>query len=348
MSARLHVLVGSGGVGKTTLAAGYALALARSGRRVGLLGVDPARRLQGALGLTLTDLQAPVPGHQGLSAALLRPADCLRRWAKEACSDDALRTRLESNAFFLAMADRLAGATDLLAAVRMAEWAERDEALTDLVVDTAPGLNAVEFLQRPHSLMTFLEGRLVRWLRWLARNRGGKFGGLVRSGTRALGGLARLGGTRMLFELADFLVLVEDVLTKMISRLERAQAWLRQADTEVLLVTAVRSEAVSTIAQFTAALQAVGITPAAVVLNRALPVELATELAPVDLGTLSAEAAAVVRFAQGTVAVQARLLEALRQSTPVVKIVPAAQGLEGTERLAALTQLGRRLLDGEG
>ena len=38
MSARLHVLVGSGGVGKTTLSAGYALALARSGRRVGLLG----------------------------------------------------------------------------------------------------------------------------------------------------------------------------------------------------------------------------------------------------------------------------------------------------------------------
>ena len=114
MSARLHVLVGSGGVGKTTLSAGYALALASRGRRVGLLGIDPARRLQGALGLTLTDLEARVPVEGELRAALLRPADCLRRWAKEACTDDAARARLEGNAFFLAMADRLAGATDIL------------------------------------------------------------------------------------------------------------------------------------------------------------------------------------------------------------------------------------------
>jgi len=41
------------------------------------------------------------------------------------------------------LADRLAAATDLLAAVRVAEWAERDPQMTDLVVDTAPGVNAI-------------------------------------------------------------------------------------------------------------------------------------------------------------------------------------------------------------
>ena len=347
MSARLHVLVGSGGVGKTTLSAGYALALARSGRRVGLLGIDPAKRLQSALGITLPDLEVKVPdgGAGELSAALLRPADCLRRWANEACADEERRKRLESNAFFLAMADRLAGASDILAAVRMAEWPERDPSLTDLVVDTAPGLNAVEFLQRPKTLVAFVEGRLVTWLRWLAKGRGGAFGGLVRSGARAIGGLARIGGTKMLFELADFLLLVEDVLTRMMTRLERAQQWLKQPDTEVLLVTAVRDEAVSTVAQFTTALKAVGITPAAVVVNRALPVELAAELAPIDLATLSGDEAAVVRFARGTAAVQARLVTALQAVTPVVKVVPAARGLDSDDRLAALARLGEALVD---
>lgn len=344
MSARLHVLVGSGGVGKTTLSAGYALALARAGRRVGLLGIDPAKRLQSALGLTLPDLEVKVPAPGELSAALLRPADCLRRWAREACADDARRARLESNAFFLAMADRLAGASDLLAAVRMAEWPERDPSLTDLVVDTAPGLNAVEFLQRPKTLVAFVEGRLVTWLRWLARGRGGAFGGLVRSGARAVGGLARIGGTKMLFELADFLLLVEDVLTPMMTRLEHAQQWLKRADTEVLLVTAVRDEAVTTVAQFTAALKGVGITPAAVVVNRALPAELAAELAPLDPATLRGDEAAVVRFARGTAAVQARLVAALQAVTPVVKVVPAARGLDGDDRLAALARLGEVLL----
>lgn len=341
---RLHVLVGSGGVGKTTLSAGYALALAAQGRRVGLLGIDPARRLQSALGLTLMDLEAPVPGHPSLSAALFRPAECLRRWAKEACPDEAHRASLESNAFFLAMADRLAGATDILAAVRLAEWAERDGALTDLVVDTAPGLNAIEFLQRPQSLLTFLEGRLVKALRWLAQHRGGRFGGLVRTGTAALGGLARVGGTRMLFELADFLLLVEPVLVRMLERLEAAQAWLRRADTEVLLVTAVRPEAETTTAQLGAALEAVGIPPTVVVLNRALPPALADELRALGAAPVSAEEAAVARFAMGTVQVQARLLEVLRARRTPVKVVPAARGLDGEARLEALARLGEPLV----
>ncbi|MFZ5441944.1 MAG: ArsA-related P-loop ATPase [Myxococcota bacterium] len=344
MSARLHVLLGSGGVGKTTLAAGYALALARTGRKVGLLGIDPARRLQSALGLTLLDLEAPVPGHATLSAALFRPPECLRRWAKEACSDDAARARLESNAFFLAMADRLAGATDILAAARMAEWTERDPALTDLIVDTAPGLNAIEFLQRPGSLLTFLEGRLVKALRWLAQHRSGRFGSLVRSGTAALGGLARVGGTRMLFELADFLLLVEPVLVRMLERLEAAQAWLQRADTEVLLVSAVRPDAESTTQQLTAALKGVGVQPAAIVLNRALAPELITELATTDPSTLSAEERDLVRFISGTAAVQTKLHEVLRARGTPVKLVPAARGLDGEARLDALAALGASLV----
>lgn len=343
MSARLHVLVGSGGVGKTTLSAGYALALAREGRRVGLLGVDPARRLQSALGLTLTDDAVRVPVDGQLSAALLRPAECLRRWAKDACTDDAARARLESNAFFLAMADRLAGATDVLAAVRMAEWAERDPALQDLVVDTAPGLNAVEFLQRPKTLVTFIEGRLVSWLRWLAKRREGRLGGLVRSGTQALGGLVRLGGTKMLFELADFLVLVEPVLEQMMARLEAAQAWLRRSDTELLLVSAVREEAPTTVAQLCEALQQVGLAPAAVVLNRALPESLADELAAVASAPLSPEAAAVLRYARASAAVQGRLLAHLRRLHPVVKVIPGVSGLDADQRLDALAALGRPL-----
>jgi anion-transporting ArsA/GET3 family ATPase len=48
---RVVVCVGSGGVGKTTLAAALALAGARQGRRTLVLTIDPARRLADALGL---------------------------------------------------------------------------------------------------------------------------------------------------------------------------------------------------------------------------------------------------------------------------------------------------------
>ena len=45
------VCCGSGGVGKTTVAATIGLAAARTGRRVVVVTIDPARRLADALGL---------------------------------------------------------------------------------------------------------------------------------------------------------------------------------------------------------------------------------------------------------------------------------------------------------
>jgi anion-transporting ArsA/GET3 family ATPase len=337
---RLHIFLGPGGAGKTTLAAAYAGELARSGRRVGLLGIDPSRRLQGALGVTLPDLQVAVPSRPGLSAALLRPEDCLRRWAEEQCPDAGARERLKKNVFFVALADRLASASDLLAAVRVAEWIEHDAALDDLVVDTAPGLNALEFLRRPATLVAFMEGRVVRWLRWLAS---GQSGGALRGGAqRVVDALGRIGGTNLLFDLAEFLVLAEGVLEKMSQRLEAAERWFADARTEILLVAAVREDTPGTVQELARALGASKLAPSAIVLNRALPEALDHELAPIRLDGLDQEAASVVRFARGYVRMQARVGAALASLGPLV-VVPAVTGLDADDRWSALETLGERL-----
>jgi anion-transporting ArsA/GET3 family ATPase len=344
MTTRLHVVLGAGGVGKTTLAAGYALALARAGGRVGLLGIDPARRLQGAIGLALSDREVLVPSAGELHAALLRPEESLRRWAAETCPDPEALARLTANAFFVALADRLAASTDLLAAIRLAEWAERDPHLMDLVVDTAPGLNAVEFLRRPQSLTALLEGRLVQWLRLFARSqqRGPRGGALRGAARRALGGLTRIAGTRMLVELADLLASVEGMLEGMLERLTRVQRWLRDGPTELLLVTAVRDDAAIFAMELARALAALSLAPRAVVVNRALPDALDAELGAVaaELGAFPPEAAGVARYACAYGAMQRRVIAAVAPLSPRVVVLPSVRGLDEATRLDALAALG--------
>jgi anion-transporting ArsA/GET3 family ATPase len=345
VTALLHVLLGAGGVGKTTLAAGYAIALARAGRRVGLLGIDPARRLQSVLGLTLPDREVAVPAGGDLHAALLCPEETLRRWAVEACPGPEARARLMRNAFFGALADRLAASADVLAAVRLAEWAENAPGLTDFVVDTAPGLNAVEFFRRPRSLTAFLEGRLVRWLRSFARARqGASVATALRGGARrALGGMARIAGTGMLMELADLLVSVEGMLETMLVRIERAQRWLCDRSSDLLLVTAVREDAAIVTRRLTQELAALGLVPRAVVVNRALSDTLVGELDVVTTAELPPEAAIMVRYARAYAAMQRRVTVAVAPLAPDVVVLPTVKGLCEASRLDVLAALGERL-----
>jgi len=258
MTPRLHVLLGPGGVGKTTLAAGYALALASRGHRVGLLGIDPSQRLQDALGVALSDREVAVPGAGELYAAIVHPHQALERWVGE---HDA---RLVANPFFGALGDRLATAIDIFAAARVAEWAERDPSLTDLVVDTAPGLPALEFLRSPRQLDALVSGRMLRWLR--AASSTGRLRGTAR---RVLGAFAGIAGARMVIDLADFFTAVHAPLEHMVKRVERTREWIASAD--LLLVTSPRDTDAAGAAAVRRALAGEDLAPRAVIVNRTWP-----------------------------------------------------------------------------
>ena len=63
---RTIVCCGSGGVGKTTVAAALALRAAEGGRKVVVLTIDPARRLAQSMGLhELDNTPRPVIGVEG-------------------------------------------------------------------------------------------------------------------------------------------------------------------------------------------------------------------------------------------------------------------------------------------
>jgi arsenite-transporting ATPase len=332
MSPRLHLLLGPGGVGKTTLAAGYALALARAGGRVGLLGVDPSRRLQDALGVTLADREVMLPDAGELRAAILEPHHAIERWIGEAC-EPGERDRLLVNPFFAALGDQLATATDLLAAVRIAEWAERDPHLTDLVVDTAPGLAALDLLRTPARLAALGEGRMVGWLSAAART-SGHVHGIAR---RVLGGLGELGGARLVLALADFFALIHAPLRAMFARVEVARAWIASSRAELLLVTSPRDTAAAGARQLADALAHEHLALHAAIVNRTWPSGLAGTL---DQLAGVPEAAALVGYARAQLAAQTATIAAAARLAPRLAVLPSL----GSPHRDELIALGERLV----
>lgn len=330
---RLHVLLGAGGVGKTTLAAGCALALARHGARVGLLGIDPSERLQGALGLELRDVEALVPGAGELRAAILHPHQAVHRWVVEGCADASEVAHVEANPFFTAVGDRLASATDVLAAVRIAEWLERDPALDELVVDTAPGLSAVGFLHQPRVLAELLEGPLIGWLRLAAPGAQAQRGLLRFGARRILAGFAHLAGSGLVGQLADFFASVGAPLHTLVARLERAQALLRGA--ELLLVTSPRDSDASGARQLFEALALEGLAPRAVIVNRTWPLAVCDELAP-----SAPRRSRLLGHARAYALAQARVMRAALTLAPEVITAPSEPELELGARREALLSIG--------
>ena len=339
---RLHVLLGAGGVGKTTLAAAYALALAQRGSRVGLLGIDPSRRLQDALDVELSDADVPVPGAEHLRAAIVHPHQAIQRWVLQACTDRDAVARLEASPFFSALGDHLATAIDILAAARIAEWAENDATLTDLVVDTAPGIAAVEFLRSPRQIQALVTGWMLRWLRAVARTGDEHFRGLRLGARRVLGGLASIVGTRMVIDLADFVAQVRAPLERMLARVEYTERWLRSDATELLVVTSPRDTAATGAAQVAAALRAEHLPVRAVIVNRTVPCELAAELDHIEPPT---GAEALIGHARAYASAQADVLAAASTWAPLVHTLPSQPALVEARR-SALAELGVSLLRG--
>ena len=346
MSAVLHVMLGEGGVGKTTLAAGYALALANAGRRVALLSIDPARRLQDALGLALDEcpvrvLAVPPPGE--LHAALLLPEQILRRWATEGIADPVERARLLDNRLFRVLADRLATTADVIAAVRMVEWIEQDLTLTDFVVDTAPGRNGIEFLRRPRALAALLQGRLLHWLLRLGGRSPAGSGASHGPAARVLRGLASIAGFELLLELGQLVSAMEMPSRLVFERLERVLVWLHQPSTEILLVAAVREDATAGVRMLREALAEADLAPAAVVINRTLPSGVDEEIAGIADAAWPPDMRDCARYTCAYARIQARVERGVSTLAPHVIRVAASPELDGSRKLERLAELGRAI-----
>ncbi len=164
---RVTVCLGSGGVGKTTVAAALALAMAERGERVVVLTIDPARRLADALGLQdgLGNEPALVRRWDDtggeLWATMLDPAETFRNVVQtESTTDEQART-IMANSLFTNLVTSLSGTNEYMAAERLHQL-HGDDRFDRVVVDTPPSRHGIDFLESPGRLHRFVDHRLYR------------------------------------------------------------------------------------------------------------------------------------------------------------------------------------------
>ena len=161
----LVIVVGSGGVGKTTLAAALGLESAASGHNTLVMTFDPSLRLKDALGVDRVDAQheveVPTNTDGRLHASLLDARTTFDRLIDRYAPDPASRERILHNRFYDHLSGNLAGVLEYMASERLFEAAAAGTH-DRIILDTPPTRQALDFLGAPERIVSFLESGALR------------------------------------------------------------------------------------------------------------------------------------------------------------------------------------------
>lgn len=276
---RIVVCCGAGGVGKTTTAAALGLWAAEHGRKVVVLTIDPARRLAQSLGLTeLDNTPRPVDGvgtsdQPGgtLDAMMLDMKRTFDEVVEQHATPDKA-AQILANPFYQAVSSSFAGTQEYMAMEKLGQLraeAGRDGRWDLIIVDTPPSRSALDFLDAPKRLGSFLDGRFIRLLSAPAKA-GGRAGFKVFSvGVNVVTNtLSKVLGGQLLQDVQTFVAALDTMFGGFRERADQTYALLKDSETAFVVVAAPERDALREASFFAGRLDEEGMPLAGLVVNR--------------------------------------------------------------------------------
>ncbi len=306
----LIAFVGAGGVGKTTLAAALGVASARAGRDTLVMTFDPSLRLKDALGVGeearerevpvdlggLADLAGPAgraggsAGRHGagptgraggsdpeaagkLHASLLDARLTFDRLIARYAPDDEARNRVLGNRFYQQLSGSLGGILEYMAVERLFEVAGGGR-YRQVILDTPPTRQALDFLEAPARIVGFLDSGALRlalrpWFDEQGRLKAAaRLGGLGRRAERFLDEVV---GLDLLRDMAEFFQAFSPLYAGFRERATQVEALLRSPKTLFVLVAGPGEERNPDTLFFARRLRQAGLHLGPIVVNRVHP-----------------------------------------------------------------------------
>src|SRR5688500_13817914 len=268
---RILVCCGAGGVGKTTTSAALALSAAEAGRTVVVLTIDPARRLAQSLGLEELDNEprrVDVPGADGELHAMMLD---MKRTFDDIVAAHSTPERAEqilANPFYQSLSSSFAGTQEYMAMEKLGQL--RSQGTWDLiVVDTPPTRSALDFLDAPDRLTTFLDGKMVRVLLAPAKAGGRAYMKVVSAGVGLFTGvLTKIIGAQVLKDLSAFVAALETMFGGFRERAQQTYDLLKAPGTAFVVVAAPERDALREASYFVERLAQERMPLAGLVVNR--------------------------------------------------------------------------------
>jgi anion-transporting ArsA/GET3 family ATPase len=270
---RIIVCCGSGGVGKTTTSAALGLRAAESGRKVVVLTIDPARRLAQSMGLSELDNRpravVGVDTSRGgrLDAMMLDMKRTFDDVVESHASPEKSQQILD-NPFYQALSSSFAGTQEYMAMEKLGQLhaeAQQSGRWDLIVVDTPPSRSALDFLDAPDRLASFLDGRLIKLLLMPTRGPARLLSAGVNVVTNTI---SKVLGGQMLQDVQTFVAAIDSLFGGFRARADKTYQILKNPQTAFLVVASPDTDALREAAFFVERLDADGMPLSGLVLNR--------------------------------------------------------------------------------